>query len=427
MKRYLFIKGACFLKHDQRGFALEVVQRLRNAGFQALWAGGCVRDFLMGKSPKDYDVATNATPQDVIKLFGHRKTVAVGAAFGVVIVIAPVHEHNVEVATFRNDGQYSDGRRPDQVVFSTAEEDAHRRDFTINGMFYDPISEVVHDYVGGQADLQLGLIRAIGNAHDRIREDKLRMLRAIRFAARLGYQIEAVTSQAVREQAGELLQVSQERITDELSKMLIHHARGAALYLCHQHGLLEKILEKLPLKTDWVLQLEYVQQITQQLPTGHLMLAWTIFFEALLKPEHTSTLHVFVGKLARHFKMSNDQHEEIAWLWANQYALERGKDCSLAELKTVLGHPHAQELLAWMELRAARGELSSQVVIFCQEYVHNTPREIMHPLPLLTGIDLIRLGMKPGPEFKAMLDKVRIAQLNEDIHTQAEAIRLIGL
>ena len=181
----------------QRAFAVEVVRQLRAAGFEAVWAGGCVRDQLLGLNPKDYDVATNATPEQVREVFGRRKSIPVGAAFGVIAIVGPREAGVVEVATFRRDVGYSDGRRPDAVAFTTAEEDAQRRDFTINGLFYDPVDERVLDFVGGQADLKRGIVRAIGDARERFTEDKLRMLRAVRIAATFDFDIDPTTLAAV--------------------------------------------------------------------------------------------------------------------------------------------------------------------------------------------------------------------------------------
>src|SRR5580704_16424891 len=178
----------------QREFAVEIVRKLQEAGFRALWNGGCVLDFLMGRTPKDYDVATDARPETVRDLFGRRRTLAVGANFGVIIVVGTKASGNIEVATFRREGPYLDGRRPEHVDFTGPEEDARRRDFTINGMFYDPINEQVHDYVGGERDLAAGVVRAIGRAADRMAEDKLRMLRAVRFAATLEFQLDSATA-----------------------------------------------------------------------------------------------------------------------------------------------------------------------------------------------------------------------------------------
>jgi len=223
-------------------FALEVVRKLQDAGYTAYWAGGCVRDFLLHKHPKDYDVATNALPQEVRKLFGHRRTLAVGAAFGVILVRSG-HKvvSDVEVATFRTDQSYEDGRRPTQVVFSTPEEDAQRRDLTINGLFWDPVEEQIHDFVGGQQDLELKLIRAIGTPGDRFEEDKLRLLRTIRFAAHLDFAIEPETWRALRDHASSIRMVSAERISQEFHRMMVDPHRKLAMDLCQQSGLLREI------------------------------------------------------------------------------------------------------------------------------------------------------------------------------------------
>ncbi|MCA9133549.1 MAG: CCA tRNA nucleotidyltransferase, partial [Planctomycetales bacterium] len=227
---------------QEKEFALDLVKQLRDAGYEALWAGGCVRDLLMGHQPTDYDIATSATPEQVRRLFGRRRTLPVGVAFGVVIVLGPSKRSGqVEVATFRTDSTYSDGRRPDAVAFSTAEADAQRRDFTINGMFLDPIRETVIDYVGGQADLRQGVVRAIGDAEARLAEDKLRMLRAIRFAARFHFAIERQTRQAVARHAAEVTQVSGERIHAELRKTLETDRSAWAVAEWAELGLLDAI------------------------------------------------------------------------------------------------------------------------------------------------------------------------------------------
>ncbi len=226
----------------QREFAVDVVRRLQVAGFRALWNGGCVRDFLMGRTPKDYDVATDARPEAVRQLFGHRRTLAVGASFGVIIVLGSKEAGNIEVATFRTEGPYLDGRRPEHVDFAGPEEDAQRRDFTINGMFYDPVSEQVLDYVGGEKDLAAGVVRAIGRPADRMTEDKLRMLRAVRFAATLDFQLDPATAEAVRTMAPEIHVVSAERIAQELKKMLVDPHRRRAIELARDTHLLVEIL-----------------------------------------------------------------------------------------------------------------------------------------------------------------------------------------
>jgi poly(A) polymerase len=223
-----------------------VVRRLRDEGYESLWAGGCVRDQLLGKSPKDYDVASTATPDDVIRIFGRRRTVAVGASFGVVMVLGPDKAAGqIEVATFRSDGEYLDGRRPSSVSFCRPEEDAHRRDFTINGMFFDPLEEKFIDYVGGLDDLAAGIVRAIGDPAARFTEDKLRMLRAVRFTATFGFQLDAATAAAVRQLRHEICQVSEERVTQELKRMLAHVSRELSFRLLHESGLLAEILPEI--------------------------------------------------------------------------------------------------------------------------------------------------------------------------------------
>ncbi len=236
----------------QREFAIEIVRKLRAAGYEALMAGGCVRDLLLGREPQDYDVATTARPEQVRTLFGHRRTLAVGASFGVIVVLPPRGNDagQVEVATFRTEGPYLDGRRPESVAFCTPEEDAQRRDFTINGMFYDPIETRVLDFVEGEADLAARVIRAIGDPHDRMREDKLRMLRAVRFTATLDFELDEVTAAAVREMADQITVVSAERIAQELRRMLVDAHRRRAVELCDDVGLLAVILPELAVESS---------------------------------------------------------------------------------------------------------------------------------------------------------------------------------
>ena len=233
----------------ERDFALEVVRRLQAAGFQALWAGGCVRDLILGHKPADYDVATDATPDQLMSVLPFRK-VTVGISFGVVRVRNPHRPGGeVEVATFRSDGAYVDGRRPESIVFSSPELDALRRDFTINGMFLDPLTDRLIDYVGGHADLENQLLRAIGEPEARFREDKLRVLRAIRLAARFQFRIEPATLAAIKSMSSQIVSVSKERIAQELRKMLVHTTRAEAMDLALETGLVAAILpDLLPMK-----------------------------------------------------------------------------------------------------------------------------------------------------------------------------------
>ncbi|MGC3970748.1 MAG: CCA tRNA nucleotidyltransferase [Pirellulales bacterium] len=232
----------------QRRYAVEIVERLRSAGHTALWAGGCVRDEVLGLTPKDYDVATSARPEQVRELFGRRQTLAVGEAFGVIVVVGPREAGNVEVATFRRDAGYSDGRRPDAVVFTDAEEDARRRDFTMNALFYDPIAERVIDYVDGLTDIERRLVRAVGDPRLRFEEDKLRMLRGVRMASTFGFDLDPATLDAVQGLAGEIRVVSPERIAQEVRAMFGRRGQHEAARLLMIAGLAKEILpEVLPL------------------------------------------------------------------------------------------------------------------------------------------------------------------------------------
>jgi poly(A) polymerase len=226
----------------QREFAVDVVAKLRAAGFEAYWAGGCVRDQLLGREPKDFDVATDARPDEIRGIFGFRRTVAVGEAFGVIKVVGRKPEGEVEVATFRQDASYSDGRHPDSVRFSTPEADAQRRDFTINGLFYDPLDDRVIDFVGGQEDLARRMVRAIGDARARFAEDKLRLLRGVRIAATFDFTLEPATRDAIKAMADQITVVSAERIAAEMRLMLVHPRRARALELLRELGLLKIIL-----------------------------------------------------------------------------------------------------------------------------------------------------------------------------------------
>ncbi|MEX2026545.1 MAG: CCA tRNA nucleotidyltransferase, partial [Pirellulaceae bacterium] len=225
-----------------RQFAVEVVGRLRAKGYEALWAGGCVRDQLLGLTPKEYDVATSARPEQIREIFGYKRTLPIGAAFGVISVLGPKGAGHIEVATFRRDAEYLDGRHPSGVTFTNAEEDAKRRDFTINGIFYDPLLEKVIDYVGGQQDLENKVVRAIGDPRQRFAEDKLRMLRAVRFTATFDFALDAETLAAIQQQADELTVVSVERIAAELRRMLVHPHRKRAMELLRGARLLEVVL-----------------------------------------------------------------------------------------------------------------------------------------------------------------------------------------
>lgn len=422
----------------KRQFATDVVRKLQDAGYTALWAGGCVRDILLGLEPKDYDVATNCLPEDVRALFGHRRTQAVGASFGVILVRGPKGAAQVEVATFRTEGSYLDGRRPSSVEFSTPEEDAQRRDFTINGMFYDPVEQQVYDYVGGERDLSAGVIRAIGIPHERMREDKLRMLRAIRFAATLDFELDEQTAAAIREMAGEIVVISAERITQELRLMLVDAHRMRAATLCRDVGLLQRIIPELhpilgegadsPASDEWDITL-HMLQLLQQPSFG---LACAVLLSGIVPSEsHTAPpiesdvdTSATAARICRRLRMSNNETDHITWLLAHRHALDEAPQLPLSRLKRLIVQPGFRDLLALVRVERLARNLDLQSVIFVEEYVRRTPAEEIDPPELLGGHDLIALGLSPGPEFREILKAVRDAQLNGDISSKAEAIAL---
>ncbi|HEX3147030.1 MAG TPA: CCA tRNA nucleotidyltransferase [Gemmataceae bacterium] len=414
---------------SEREFAIEVVRRLRQSGYEALWAGGCVRDELLGLQPADYDVATSARPEQVTAIF--RKTVEVGASFGVVEVIGPRRPDQsfpkVQVATFRSDGAYLDGRRPESVTFSSAEEDAQRRDFTINGMFFDPLESRVIDYVGGQADLKAGVLRAIGDAHARFREDKLRLMRAIRMAARFDFPIEEKTAAAIREMAPKIKVVSAERIAEELRKMLIHRNRAWAIRQMDAVGLLRHILPEIDAELKgatpdrWAQALKVVEVLEGPRWPAPEPVSFPLTFAALM---HNMQQQRLVGGACRRLKLANVESERIAWLVDKHQFLCDAVSTKASKLKPILVHPGIGELLALHRALAVAGNRSTEHVEYCERILHDTPARELNPPPLLTGDDLLTLGWKQGPLFKKVLDAVREAQLDGLVNSRDDAIRL---
>lgn len=406
----------------QRQFAVEVVRKLRDAGFVALWAGGCVRDLLLGKLPEDYDVATDARPEQVQQLFGHRQTRAVGASFGVILIHGPSRgAGDVEVATFRTEGVYLDGRRPESVAFCSPEEDAQRRDFTINGMFYDPVAEQVLDFVNGQRDLAARVIRAIGDPRARFNEDKLRMLRAVRFTATLAFQIDVPTADAVRDLAPEMLVVSQERIAQELKRMLVHRNRRLAVELARDVRLLEVILPELTSVVGserWPVTLTMLDILDQ--PSFELAMAALLH---AVSPENP----LVVRGICRRLKLSNDETEHITRLVSERQVLFDAPHLPLSKLKRFWTNtqPRCRDFIEInrADAIATGGSLAS--VEFCERYLRGTPEAEINPPALVTGDDLVRRGFKPGPNFKQLLDQIRDAQLDGRISTPDEAWALI--
>ncbi len=407
--------------------ALDIVRKLRDAGFEALWAGGCVRDLLLKKKPKDFDVATNALPEQVRNLFGKRRTLAVGASFGVIIVRNSQPDCDVEVATFRSEGPYLDGRRPEHVTFTTAEEDAHRRDFTINGMFYDPLTESIYDYVGGQSDLEHQIIRAIGNPLERMQEDKLRLLRAIRFAATLRFSLDEPTFLAIKSMANEICVVSPERISDELRKMLVHQNRRHAVELAQNSELLKSIIPELA--ALWELeenQFLYDRTLfrLKTLTATDFETAFASLLLDLPAKDDTDQLDQ-IRQICKRLRFSNQELDRVSWLIQQRKSLQGASTLQLSQLKRILAHQNYPYLFELSCADLISKDQTLDDLEFCRQYLDHTPQELLCPPTLLTGIDLINAGIKTGPEFKTLLTKIRDAQLDELIHTKQEALALL--
>jgi poly(A) polymerase len=433
---------------ESREFATEIVRRLCAAGFQALWAGGCVRDLTLGQIPSDYDVATDARPEQVMDLF-RKRTVPVGEQFGVVRVRGPHGSGlEVEVATFRSDGAYVDGRRPESVVFSSPQLDAERRDFTINGMYFDPFRGEVIDYVGGLNDLRDGVLRAIGDPVARLQEDKLRLLRAVRFAARFGFRIDPATYTAVVAMADQLPVVAAERIAQELRRMLVHTSRAEAMDLMMETGLMavvlppvvamEGVFQGKPVQPEGDLW-DHVLMVLRNLPAAP---SFPLAFAALLhdvgKPLTKSVYkgkfsfhnHEMVGRtiaeeLSRQLRLSNAERERIAWLVEFHQYLGEAKNLRESKLKRVLAEPGIQELLDLHRADALASTGDASHVDYCEEYLRMEPAGPINPAPLVTGHDLVRHGLSPGPHFKQILDAVYEAQLDRAIAGKRDALEWI--
>ena len=401
-----------------RRFAEQVVRQLCHAGFEAYWAGGCVRDRLLGRVPKDYDVATDATPSQIQQVFRHRRTLALGAAFGVITVLGPRGAGQVEVTTFRRDATYSDGRHPDSVTFTSAKEDALRRDFTINGLFSNPTTEEILDFVGGQQDIASRLVRAIGDPADRFGEDKLRMLRAVRFSEALEFTLAKETFEAIRRMAHEIAIVSPERILSEIQRILIDSHRSAGVRMLLKTGLAETVFpEVVPLDDVQREQLDRALSVIGRLdrPEFPLVLA------ALL---HRRVESSEARLLARRWRMSNRQTDRVCWLLENHDALDNARRARWSTLQPILIAPWIEDLLAWVEARRRAGGNSLEEIAWCRAML-GRPREELDPPPLLTGDDLIRHGVAPGPSYRDLLARVRNAQLDGQIDTTAEALALV--
>lgn len=447
----------------QFGAALEILRTLRSAGYEAYLAGGCVRDLLLGREPQDYDVATSATPDIVLAIFP--RTFAVGAHFGVVLVASEMgdecKEESIEercvteVATFRSDGVYSDGRHPDEVQYTkTAAEDVQRRDFTINGLLLDPLRDsgdlrsAVLDYVGGLDDLDNGVIRAIGRPEKRFEEDQLRLLRAVRFAARFGFKIETATFAAMRRLAARIHAVSRERIREELTKMLTEGHARRALELLDDSDLLVQVLPEIskmkgveqppqfhPEGDVWIHTLMMLEQLE---PGCSMTLAWGALLHDVGKPPTYRVApdrirfdgHVEIGvtiaaDICRRFRFSNDETRQVLALVENHMRFADAPRMKTSTLKRFFRLENFPEHLDMHRMDCLAAHRNLEIYDYVRDRYESLPQEEVRPRPLLTGRELIAAGYSPGPAFKEMLQTVEDAQLEGVIATQEQAMALV--
>jgi poly(A) polymerase len=425
--------------------ALAIARRLRDAGFAAYFAGGCVRDRVLGVRPKDYDIATDARPDVVQRLFP--ATVAVGARFGVIVVIDG--DDHFEVATFRADGEYSDGRRPSSIRFGTIEDDVRRRDFTIGGMYLDPAIDRVIDLVGGIRDLRAGVIRAIGNVDERFAEDRLRMLRAIRFAARMGFEIEPATWTAIQRNASAIGEIAAERVGEELVMIMTEGGAAEGLDLLVRSGLAAAIIPE-------VLDLIGCEQPANFHPEGdvyrhtRLMLSMlergcteTLAFGALLhdiaKPRtravaadgrttyygHTEQGAVMAAEIMRRLRRSRAVQERVEFLVRDHLRLCMAPRMRPATLKHMIAEEGFPELLELSRLDALASSSYLGFYHVCRRALASMSIEEIRPPRLIGGDDLIALGLAPGPRFKTILSEVEDLHLDGVIATRDEALRYV--
>ena len=413
-----------------REFAVQVVKQLVEAGFTAYWAGGCVRDQLLGRQPKDYDVATNATPEQVRSLFGYRRTLPIGVSFGVITVLGPKPIAPIEVATFRSDGEYSDGRHPDAVSFCDAQEDAQRRDFTINGLFFDPLQQRVIDFVGGQDDLREGVIRAIGDPAARFHEDKLRMLRAVRFAATFRFRLDEATALAIQRDAENLSQVSAERVAAEMRRMMVHRNRALALRLLLETDLFSSVfgrkiagLRKLAGQTVWNQALEACSRLdVESFPTAMACLL-VLLLGNPSSPEPTLDAKMISQHLASRWKLANAERDEMEWLMSTWPTIRAARQAPWPVMQRILIRPEINHLMAMCTaLSGSMPELTAQIQ-WCEEKLH-LPVEQLDPEPLVTGDDLLAAGIPTGPHYRMILQEIRDAQLEGRIQEKSNGISL---
>jgi poly(A) polymerase len=431
-----------------RQLAVRICAALRTAGHQAYFVGGCVRDLQLGRKPADYDIATDARPERVQQLFPGSLTV--GARFGVILVVKG--EARVEVATFRSDVGYSDGRHPDRVEFSrTPQEDVSRRDFTINGLMLDPESGNVLDFVGGLDDLRAHIVRAIGQPDLRFREDKLRMARAVRFAARFDYAIEPATFAAIQAAAPQIHQVSPERLREELTKLLTEGAARRAFELLEETGLLAELLPEVskmrgvpqppeyhPEGDVWI----HTRMMLEMLPAGApSTLAWAVLLHDVGKPptfrsaeqtgdrirfnEHAEIGARMSSEICRRLRFSTDDSSQIEALVANHLRFKDVFDMRPATLKRFIRLPHFDQHLELHRLDCSCSHGKLDAYEFVRQFIRETPPDQVRPPRLVTGDDLSAMGLRPGPQFKEILENVEEGQLEGKLRDRNEALDFI--
>jgi putative nucleotidyltransferase with HDIG domain len=435
------MRPLCYPIVAMKETATNIVRRLREAGYVAYFNGGCVRDMVRGVEPHDFDIATNGTPEQVQALFS--KTVPVGAAFGVVLVLEG--EHQFEVATFRSDDAYIDGRRPTGVHYGSAEEDAQRRDFTINGMFYDPIENQIIDFVGGRADIERKIVRTIGDPRQRFTEDKLRLLRCVRFAANLGYEIEAATFEAVKEMATQVNVVSAERIRDELIKTFTRPHAGRGLDLLDTGGLLAIVLPEIAAMKGVEQPPEFhpegdVFKHTRLMldslpPNPDIILTFAVLLHDVGKPptfqrapdrirfnDHDRIGAEMAGTILRRLRFSNEEIDKIVLCVREHMRFQFVKEMRPAKLKRMLVRETFPDELELHRIDCASSHRNLENYEFLKTKIAEMPPEVLKPPPLLTGHDLLALGLKPGPTVGQILREVEELQLEERLKSRQEAL-----
>lgn len=422
--------------------ATDICATLRAKGHRAVLVGGCVRDRILNVSPKDYDVATSATPEEIAQLF--EGVISVGAQFGVQMLVRP--EGTFEVATFRKDGPYLDGRHPTHVEFCDMEGDARRRDFTINALFLDPETNEVIDYVGGQDDIRDGVIRCVGDPVTRFEEDTLRLLRAVRFAARLDYTIDQDTYDAILLRANTIHACSPERIRDELQKILIEGNANRGFQLLDTTGLLHEVLPE-------IAAMKGIEQPPEFHPEGDVFVHTLLLLKSLDAPTPTLALaallhdvgkpltqtfedrirfnnHDKVGareseKICRRLHFSNAVTERVGWLVEQHMRVAATPDMRPSKLKRLVREEGFGELLSLFRLDCMASHGTLDTYDWLHDYAENLPDEELRPDLLITGNDLIAEGYRPGPQFADMLKQVEDGQLEESLTTRAEALAFV--